>query len=86
MPQQNRMAEIMVETFGDLLFRQPRDEVKPFLPSPASLKGKILIKGKKLKKDIEEAEDEDEGEVSDEDEAADIDEEHKVCTYYVHVV
>ena len=77
-PQQNRMAEIMIDIFGDLLYREPRNEERPFLPSPASLMGKILIKGKKLKKDIEEADEDDDGEVSDEDEAADLDEEHKV--------
>ncbi len=71
------MAEIMEETFGDLLYKNERNDDCTSLPTPASLKYKILVKGKKLKKDLEEAEDDD-GEVSDEDEADDIGEENKV--------
>lgn len=74
------MAEIMVDIFGDLLYSDPRNENSSSLPSPASLRNKILIKGKKLKKHLEEDED-DEGDVSDEDEAADIDAEYKVCIF-----
>ena len=76
------MAEIMEETFEDLLYKGPRDEDRAHLPSPADLMRKILVKGKKLKKHLEEVEEgDDEGEVSDEDEAADLDDEHKVCGY-----
>jgi hypothetical protein len=72
------MADIMEETFGDLLYKAPRSEDCPSLPSPAKLMRKILVKGKKLKKDLEEDEDED-GEVSDEDEADEMEEDSKVC-------
>ena len=73
------MADIMLEVLGDLLYTEARDEEGHTLPSPASLRNKILIKGKKLKKSLEEDEgEEDDGEVSDEDEAADINPEHKV--------
>lgn len=71
------MAEIMEDTFGELLHMDCRNEDIHHLPSPADFMRKILLKGKKLKKDLEDNE-ADDGEVSDEDEAADISDEHKV--------
>ena len=70
------MAEVMEDTFGDMLYKDPRNEDLIHLPSPLDLKYKILVKGKKLKKELEEGEEE--GEVSDEDEAADISDDLKV--------
>lgn len=50
-PQQDRMAEIMVEAFGDMLLREfPRD--KEELPSPIDLKRKIILKGKRLPQNL----------------------------------
>ena len=43
-PQQHRMADIMEEIFGDMLFKAKRDEDAIYLPSPQQLKHKILIK------------------------------------------
>ena len=43
-PQQHRMADIMEEIFGDLLFKAKRDEDAVYLPSPNQLKHRILIK------------------------------------------
>ena len=44
-PQQIKMAEFMVRTFGDAL-ATPRLAEDGRLPSPEALRGKILIKGK----------------------------------------
>ena len=38
------MAQYMIDIFGDMLHREPRDETRPHLPSPEELKYKILIK------------------------------------------
>ncbi|CAI8025295.1 1-phosphatidylinositol 4,5-bisphosphate phosphodiesterase eta-1 [Geodia barretti] len=69
-PQQTKMAEYFESILGDTLCRHPVPEGETRLPSPETLKGKILIKGKKLSGGQEDADD---GEVSDEDEAAEID-------------
>ena len=42
--QQHRMADIMNEIFGDMLFKAQRDEESHLLPSPNQLKNKVLIK------------------------------------------
>ena len=68
----------MEDIFGELLYKESRNEDCHALPSPTDLMRKILVKGKKLKKELEEEEEGDDGEVSDEDEAADMGEEHKV--------
>ena len=46
-PQQRRMAEIMQEVLGDMLYVQDHNDA--ILPGPEALKKKILIKGKRLK-------------------------------------
>lgn len=45
-PQQERIAVIMIEEFGDALVRMPVEGLGKIevLPSPADLKGKILLK------------------------------------------
>ena len=43
-PQQSKMAEYFEEILGDMLCNERVDEGKGTLPSPESLKGKILIK------------------------------------------
>ena len=47
--QQDKMAEHFKYILGDMLFAEPVDTSKSQLPSPESLKHKILIKAKKLK-------------------------------------
>ncbi|XP_029109371.1 1-phosphatidylinositol 4,5-bisphosphate phosphodiesterase gamma-2-like [Scleropages formosus] len=47
--QQERMATIFKEVFKDRLLTQPVDPMIDQLPSPAQLKGKIIIKHKKLR-------------------------------------
>lgn len=44
--QQARMADIMIEEFGEKLVQQPLDWESTVLPSPEELKGRILIKVK----------------------------------------
>ncbi|KAM4770806.1 1-phosphatidylinositol 4,5-bisphosphate phosphodiesterase eta-1 isoform 1-T1 [Rhinophrynus dorsalis] len=75
--QQRKIAQYLKDIFEDKLDLSsvPLGESKQ-LPSPQSLKGKILVKGKKLPYDL--AEDVDEGEVSDEDSADEIEEECKL--------
>ncbi|XP_074659938.1 1-phosphatidylinositol 4,5-bisphosphate phosphodiesterase delta-1-like isoform X2 [Tubulanus polymorphus] len=69
--QQKVMARILLEILGNKLYTTPvLCKVLDQLPSPAELKGKILIKGKKFPSEDVAADDE--AEVSDEDEAADI--------------
>ncbi|RNF00606.1 phosphatidylinositol-phospholipase C [Trypanosoma rangeli] len=48
--QQDRMAEIMCDTFGEMLFQSPWGAQEPttFLFSPENLKRKILVKGKRV--------------------------------------
>ncbi|NXS58974.1 PLCH2 phosphodiesterase, partial [Brachypteracias leptosomus] len=75
--QQKKMAQYLIEILGDKLDLssvQIDDSTK--LPSPASLKGKILVKGKKLPATI--SDDAEEGEVSDEDSADEIDDDCKL--------
>ena len=47
--QQDKMAEHFVNILGDLLFKEQVDTTLSQLPSPESLKNKILIKAKKIK-------------------------------------
>ncbi|XP_072264101.1 1-phosphatidylinositol 4,5-bisphosphate phosphodiesterase eta-1 isoform X3 [Pyxicephalus adspersus] len=79
--QQRKIAQYLKEIFGDKLDLSsvPFGENKQ-LPSPQSLKGKILVKGKKLPYDL--AEDVEEGEVSDEDSADEIEEECKLSNCF----
>ncbi|KAM4015742.1 1-phosphatidylinositol 4,5-bisphosphate phosphodiesterase eta-2 isoform 1-T1 [Anomaloglossus baeobatrachus] len=75
--QQKKMAQYLTEILGDKLDLSAvinGDFSK--LPSPESLKGKILVKGKKLPASI--SDDAEEGDVSDEDSADEIDDDCKL--------
>ncbi|XP_039223740.1 1-phosphatidylinositol 4,5-bisphosphate phosphodiesterase eta-2 isoform X4 [Crotalus tigris] len=75
--QQKKMAQYLVEILGDKLDLSTVDNEDPNeLPSPESLKGKILVKGKKLPANI--SDDAEEGEVSDEDSADEMDDDCKL--------
>ncbi|XP_063001609.1 1-phosphatidylinositol 4,5-bisphosphate phosphodiesterase eta-2 [Elgaria multicarinata webbii] len=75
--QQKKMAQYLIEILGDKLdLSSMSNEDLTKLPSPESLKGKILVKGKKLPANI--SEDAEEGEVSDEDSADEIDDDCKL--------
>ncbi|NWS04136.1 PLCH2 phosphodiesterase, partial [Motacilla alba] len=75
--QQKKMAQYLTEILGDKLDLSSVHNVDSTkLPSPASLKGKILVKGKKLPANI--SDDAEEGEVSDEDSADEIDDDCKL--------
>ncbi|XP_015266413.1 PREDICTED: 1-phosphatidylinositol 4,5-bisphosphate phosphodiesterase eta-2, partial [Gekko japonicus] len=75
--QQKKMAQYLTEILGDKLdLSLVVNEDPTKLPSPESLKGKILVKGKKLPANI--SEDAEEGEVSDEDSADEIDDDCKL--------
>ncbi|NXT74719.1 PLCH2 phosphodiesterase, partial [Zapornia atra] len=75
--QQKKMAQYLTEILGDKLdLSSVHSDDATKLPSPASLKGKILVKGKKLPANI--SDDAEEGEVSDEDSADEIDDDCKI--------
>ncbi|XP_068014296.1 1-phosphatidylinositol 4,5-bisphosphate phosphodiesterase eta-2 isoform X2 [Melanerpes formicivorus] len=75
--QQKKMAQYLTEILGDKLdLTTVHYDDSTKLPSPASLKGKILVKGKKLPATI--SDDAEEGEVSDEDSADEIDDDCKI--------
>ncbi|XP_054705942.1 1-phosphatidylinositol 4,5-bisphosphate phosphodiesterase eta-2 isoform X1 [Grus americana] len=75
--QQKKMAQYLTEILGDKLdLSSVHNDDSTKLPSPASLKGKILVKGKKLPANI--SDDAEEGEVSDEDSADEIDDDCKI--------
>ncbi|NWR29651.1 PLCH2 phosphodiesterase, partial [Tachuris rubrigastra] len=75
--QQKKMAQYLTEILGDKLdLSSVHSDDATQLPSPASLKGKILVKGKKLPANI--SDDAEEGEVSDEDSADEIDDDCKL--------
>ncbi|NXB63023.1 PLCH2 phosphodiesterase, partial [Struthidea cinerea] len=75
--QQKKMAQYLTEILGDKLdLSSVHNDDSTKLPSPASLKGKILVKGKKLPATI--SDDAEEGEVSDEDSADEIDDDCKL--------
>nr|XP_012629823.1 1-phosphatidylinositol 4,5-bisphosphate phosphodiesterase eta-1 isoform X3 [Microcebus murinus] len=79
--QQRKIAQYLKGIFRDKLDLSSIDtgECKQ-LPSPQSLKGKILVKGKKLPYHL--GDDAEEGEVSDEDSADEIEEECKFKLHY----
>lgn len=52
--QQRNMASAMQEVFGDMLLAQPVDKNESILPSPYSLRRKILLKHKKLPDGVDE--------------------------------
>ncbi|NXP37564.1 PLCH2 phosphodiesterase, partial [Leiothrix lutea] len=75
--QQKKMAQYLTEILGDKLdLSSVHNDDSSKLPSPASLKGKILVKGKKLPANI--SDDAEEGEVSDEDSADEIEDDCKL--------
>ncbi|XP_056278301.1 1-phosphatidylinositol 4,5-bisphosphate phosphodiesterase eta-2a isoform X1 [Pseudoliparis swirei] len=76
-PQQKKMAQYLTEILGDKLdVSNIKVDESGWLPSPAMLKGKILVKGKKLPSSIDvNAE---EGDVSDEDSADEMDDDCKL--------
>ncbi|KAJ7324639.1 hypothetical protein JRQ81_017659 [Phrynocephalus forsythii] len=79
--QQKKIAQYLKEIFGDKLDLSsvsPGDSKQ--LPSPQSLKGKILVKGKKLPYSL--GADAEEGEVSDEDSADEIEDDCKLKLCY----
>uniref|UniRef100_A0A8C9TDF2 Phosphoinositide phospholipase C n=1 Tax=Scleropages formosus TaxID=113540 RepID=A0A8C9TDF2_SCLFO len=76
-PQQKKMAQYLVEILGDKLdLSDVQMDESGRLPSPESLKGKILVKGKKLPANIDE--NAEEGDVSDEDSADEMDDDCKL--------
>ncbi|XP_023187101.1 1-phosphatidylinositol 4,5-bisphosphate phosphodiesterase eta-2 isoform X2 [Xiphophorus maculatus] len=75
--QQKKMAQYLVEILGDKLdVSSVKAEESGRLPSPESLRGKILVKGKKLPPNIDE--DAEEGDVSDEDSADEMEDDCKL--------
>nr|XP_033777849.1 1-phosphatidylinositol 4,5-bisphosphate phosphodiesterase eta-2 isoform X2 [Geotrypetes seraphini] len=75
--QQKKMAQYLIEILGDKLdLSSVFNEDSTTLPSPESLKSKILVKGKKLPANI--SEDAEEGDVSDEDSADEIEDDCKL--------
>ncbi|XP_041701214.2 1-phosphatidylinositol 4,5-bisphosphate phosphodiesterase eta-2-like isoform X2 [Coregonus clupeaformis] len=76
-PQQKKMAQYLVEVMGDKLdLSAIKADEQGRLPSPDTLKGKILIKGKKLPSNIDE--DNEEGDVTDEDSADEMEDDCKL--------
>ncbi|XP_068453110.1 1-phosphatidylinositol 4,5-bisphosphate phosphodiesterase eta-2a isoform X2 [Clinocottus analis] len=76
-PQQKKMAQYLTEILGDKLdLSNIKADESGRLPSPATLKGKILVKGKKLPPNIDE--NAEEGDVSDEDSADEMDDDCKL--------
>ena len=75
--QQRILAEIMIDILGDLIAR-PRDYPDGYLPSPETLKNKVIIKGKRLADTVNDSDDDDdEDEDDDEDTEEDIKEKEK---------
>uniref|UniRef100_A0A674AWH0 Phosphoinositide phospholipase C n=1 Tax=Salmo trutta TaxID=8032 RepID=A0A674AWH0_SALTR len=76
-PQQKKMAQYLVEVMGDKLdLSAVKADEQGHLPSPDTLKGKILVKGKKLPPNIDE--DNEEGDVTDEDSADEMEDDCKL--------
>ncbi|NWR89157.1 PLCH1 phosphodiesterase, partial [Furnarius figulus] len=79
--QQKKIAQYLKDIFGDKLDLSSVSTGDPRqLPSPQSLKGKILVKGKKLPCSL--AADAEEGEVSEEDSADEIEDDCKLKSCY----
>ncbi|KFW84211.1 1-phosphatidylinositol 4,5-bisphosphate phosphodiesterase eta-1, partial [Manacus vitellinus] len=80
--QQKKIAQYLKEIFGDRLDLSSVSTGDPRqLPSPQSLRGKILVKGKKLPCNL--GADAEEGEVSEEDSADEIEDDCKLKACYV---
>uniref|UniRef100_A0A3B4XV85 Phosphoinositide phospholipase C n=1 Tax=Seriola lalandi dorsalis TaxID=1841481 RepID=A0A3B4XV85_SERLL len=76
-PQQKKMAQYLIEILGDKLdLSNIKADESGRLPSPETLKGKILVKGKKLPPNIDE--NAEEGDVSDEDSADEMEDDCKL--------
>ncbi|KAM7411002.1 hypothetical protein PAMA_021128 [Pampus argenteus] len=76
-PQQKKMAQYLIEILGDKLdVSNIKAGDSGQLPSPETLKGKILVKGKKLPPNIDE--NAEEGDVSDEDSADEMEDDCKL--------
>uniref|UniRef100_A0A672YND2 Phosphoinositide phospholipase C n=1 Tax=Sphaeramia orbicularis TaxID=375764 RepID=A0A672YND2_9TELE len=76
-PQQKKMAQYLIEILGDKLdLSNIKADESGRLPSPETLKGKILVKGKKLPSNIDE--NAEEGDVSDEDSADEMEDDCKL--------
>uniref|UniRef100_A0A3P9LJK6 Phosphoinositide phospholipase C n=1 Tax=Oryzias latipes TaxID=8090 RepID=A0A3P9LJK6_ORYLA len=76
-PQQKKMAQYLTEILGDKLdVSSIKVDESGRLPSPESLRGKILVKGKKLPPNIDE--NAEEGDVSDEDSADEMEDDCKL--------
>ncbi|XP_071203202.1 1-phosphatidylinositol 4,5-bisphosphate phosphodiesterase eta-2-like isoform X2 [Salvelinus alpinus] len=76
-PQQKKMAQYLVEVMGEKLdLSAVKADEQGHLPSPDTLKGKILVKGKKLPPNIDE--DNEEGDVTDEDSADEMEDDCKL--------
>uniref|UniRef100_A0A4W6CYA8 Phosphoinositide phospholipase C n=1 Tax=Lates calcarifer TaxID=8187 RepID=A0A4W6CYA8_LATCA len=76
-PQQKKMAQYLIEVLGDKLdLSNIKADESGWLPSPETLKGKILVKGKKLPPNIDE--NAEEGDVSDEDSADEMEDDCKL--------
>ncbi len=63
------MADYLKSILGEMLFSDPVDETASALPSPESLRGKVLVKAKRIppgKTQDEEIEEEDEDDERDE--------------------
>ena len=66
--QQDRMAEHLVSILGDLLYTEHVQEDEKQMPSPMSLRGKILLKAKRLPPSATGDDDDNEDEDDDDDE------------------
>ncbi|XP_036960039.1 1-phosphatidylinositol 4,5-bisphosphate phosphodiesterase eta-2a isoform X4 [Acanthopagrus latus] len=76
-PQQKKMAQYLIEILGDKLdLSNIKADESGWLPSPETLRGKILVKGKKLPPNIDE--NAEEGDVSDEDSADEMEDDCKL--------
>nr|XP_020476466.1 1-phosphatidylinositol 4,5-bisphosphate phosphodiesterase eta-2-like isoform X1 [Monopterus albus] len=76
-PQQKKMAQYLIEILGGKLdLSTVKANESGRLPSPETLKGKILVKGKKLPANIDE--NAEEGDVSDEDSADEMEDDCKL--------
>ena len=64
-PQQEMMAKIMVQIFGEDLYMPPPEDIVTY-PSPHELRRKILLKGKRLCSGTDEDDDEEEDDEDDE--------------------
>ena len=90
--QQDKMADYMRDLLGDMLFTDPPDDAASTMPSPESLKKKILVKAKRLppgkssEDDLDEDEEEDEVDEKRAKKAKKISQKLSDCVNYIHAV